>query len=356
MELTTQTQLMQLNPIAVPTQQFNSLLFYRYIKFIDCKETTKKGYITAIKRFNDYLLMEGITQPNRATILAYKAHLKATDLANSSQHYYLRAVKNFFKWCDDEGHYQNITKGIKLPKVRNDQHRKDALDVSDVAEIADTINRDTEEGKRLYAIYLLSVTLGLRTIEIHRANIEDIKLLKGHPFIYLQGKGHDDKDQRKALPTSVYEAIQDYLSTREAPTTAGTPLFTSTSNNSKGKRIATTTISTMLKKMLVNAGYDSDRITAHSLRHTAGTTAYNVSKDIYATSKYMRHEDVKTTEIYVHDTNEIENEIELSEQIASAYFNPTEETTREKLERLLDALDDEQQQQALEVLERTFNL
>ena len=45
--------------------------------------------------------------------------------------------------------------------------------------IAATIDRTTEQGKRLYAIYLLCITCALRTVEITRANVEDMKTVGG---------------------------------------------------------------------------------------------------------------------------------------------------------------------------------
>lgn len=345
----------QMQPLYVaPKKQITNVLFYRYTKYLDVKKTTLKGYSNALKRFNDYLVMIDCKEPTRATIQAYKEYLSTSELSNGTQHQYLRAVKGFFEWTEAEGFYSNVAKGIKLPKVRHDQHKKDAFEIEDIKRLEASLKRDTEEQKRLYAMFLLSVTLGLRTIELHRANVEDIKVLKGYPFLYIQGKGRDEKDHRKALNKYVYEALEDYLNNRTAPLKGDTPLFTSTSNRSKGKRIATTTISTMLKEMLIKGGYDSDRLTAHSLRHTTGTTAYNVSKNIYETQNFMRHEDPKTTEIYIHDTNSIKSEIELSEKIANAYFNEGEQTTSEKLKALIDRLDPQQQEQALEMLEREF--
>ncbi len=332
---------------------FNHVLFYKYVSFMDCKETTLKGYTTAVKQFAQWLTIEDIQNPIRGDIQAYKQYLNDSELSNGTQHQYLRAVKNFFEWTDSENLYPNVAKGIKLPKVRHDTHKKDALTVEDVRIIDKSINRDTEDGKRLYAMFLLCVCCGLRTIELQRANVEDIKTLNGHSFLYIQGKGRDEKDQRKALNEKVVEALDQYLNCRSVAPTAKSPLFVSTSNRSKGKRIASTTISTMLKTMLVQSGYDSDRLTAHSLRHTAGTTAYNVSSNIYQTQRFMRHEDTKTTEIYVHDTNETKNEIEMSEKIMNAYYNDNDSTNdREKAHELVDRLTENDLKALLEEMER----
>jgi len=204
--------------------------------------------------------------------------------------------------------------------VRYDTHKKDTLEREAVKEIADSIDRSTESGKRLYAMYLLCISCGLRTIEINRANVEDIKRTGSRTYLYLQGKGHSEHDQPVLLIPEVKAALRDYLESRADNPTPKSPLFVSTSNRSKGKRIAPTTISTMLKEVLVNAGYDSDRLTAHSLRHTSGTGAYKATGNIYLAQKHQRHADPATTEIYVHAEEREDRNTE--QQVFDYYFHP----------------------------------
>ena len=152
---------------------------------------------------------------------------------------------------------------------------------------AGRVQRSTEQGRRLYAIYLLAVTAGLRTVEIHRANVRDFEEKNGAAWLYIYGKGHTEADQKKALAPEVAEAIRDYLDSRTDQYTGSSPLFVSTGNRSGGKRIAVTTISTMLKKAMQEAGYNSERLTAHSLRHTAGTAVMEMTGDLYRTQQYL---------------------------------------------------------------------
>lgn len=331
---------------------FSNSLFERFIDYTDRKETTVKGYFTCIRQFVKWLEQNDIRQPERVHIKAYRDYLTGSGLATGTQAQYLRAVKHFFKWTASEGLYPNVADNIHGAKIRHDVHKKDALQREDVAQIADTIDRSGETGKRLYAMYLLCVICGLRTIEIHRADVGDLKTVGGTTYLYLQGKGHDDKDAPVLLIKEVYEAVQDYLNSRSAKVTAKSPLFTSTSNkgrpgtkiyardeqgnyilDEKGKkvvdrisdgRIATTTISTMLKEMLVNAGYDSNRLTAHSLRHTSGTGAHKAGIDLYGVQHLMRHCDPATSEIYIHDDDHKAAEEKGRKGIYDYYFNGAE--------------------------------
>ena len=291
-------------------QGFSKDLFGRFLDYTDRKDSTVKGYLTCIRQFMKWLDAYQITQPTREDIKAYRAHLESAELATGTQQQYLRAVKHFFKWTAAEGLYPNIADNIHGAKVRHDLHKKDALSREDVPKIAASIDTSDEQGKRLYAMYLLCITCGLRTVEINRANIEDIKTVGGVSYLYIQGKGKDDKDAPVELIPEVQEAIKAYLSSRSDKPTPKSPLFTSTSNRSKGGRIATTTISTMLKEMLVKAGYDSDRLTAHSLRHTSGTGAYKATGNLLLAQKHQRHADPSTTEIYIHAEERAERHTE----------------------------------------------
>lgn len=320
--LATRPALTVLPGAGVPT--FSNSLFERFIDYTDRKETTVKGYFTCIRQFVKWLEQNDIKQPEREHIKAYRDYLASSGLATGTQAQYLRAVKHFFKWTASEGLYPNVADNIHGAKIRHDVHKKDALQREDVAQIAATIDRSDEQGRRLYAMYLLCVICGLRTIEIHRADVADLKTVGGTTYLYLQGKGHDDKDAPVLLIPEVKAAIDEYLQIRETKATPKSPLFTSTSNRSKGGRIATTTISTILKELLIKAGYDSDRLTAHSLRHTSGTGAHKAGIDLYGVQHLMRHCDPATSEIYIHDDDHKAAEEKGRKGIYDYYFNGAE--------------------------------
>ena len=65
----------------------------------------------------------------------------------------------------------------------------------------------------------------------------------------------------------------------------------------------------MLKRALQSAGFDSDRITAHSLRHSTAQAVMNLTgNNIYQTQQYLKHSSPKTTEIYLENDNTAQDE------------------------------------------------
>lgn len=326
---------------------FNADLFDRFINYTDVKETTLKGYAVCIRAFIKYLAENNIHQPQREDIKAYKAYLDSTDHTAGTKQQYLRAVKHFFKWTSAEGLYPNIADNIKGVKVRQDNTKKDALSETDIKAICDSIDRSTEAGKRDFAIILLAVTGGLRIIEMQRADIEDIKTIAGEKVLFIQGKGREEKDEYKKITPEVWEALSDYLEAR-TNTSKKAPLFTGTSNRAKGERLTEPSISRIIKGVFKAAGYDSDRITAHSLRHTSVTMLLKAGATIQEAQQHARHADPATTGIYAHN---IEREKQHTEQrIYNQIFNPTSRNLLDEAEALLQGFTQSQLIAAIDYL------
>lgn len=383
-------------------QIFRTSLIDTYIAWIDRTEKTTHTYTTNLKQFIAWLKFKGITYPERQDIVSYRQWLTAehdaialdpesvtgwryrTNAAGdpikitckpNTIAQYLRSVTQFFRWTAANNLYPDIAANIHPPKLRTRSHRKDYLAAKDVLAIErsiteqsekrqqaaqdakkDTkgrIQRTAERNKRLNAIYLLAVNAGLRTIEISRANVRDFETKGGKAWLYVWGKGHAEPDQKKALAPEVAAAIRDYLDSRNDRPTGSSPLFVATGNRSGGKRLAPTTISTMLKQAMRDAGYNSERITAHSLRHSAAQAALQASGgNVYTAQMYLRHSSPATTEIYLHEDERTETaDMMIAQGIYDLYHrdkDPSETSAAsnyEDLEQIIRKMDAQQVEQ-----------
>lgn len=336
---------------ALQAQQppFNNDLFNRFIEYTDVKETTIKGYNVCLRKFIKYLYDNNIHQPKREDIRAYKEYINKQSFTAGTKAQYLRTVKHFFKWTSSEGLYPNIADNIKGVKVKQDNTKKEAFNEADIKTILNSIDRTTPNGKRNYSMLLLAITGGLRIIELQRANIQDIQIIKGQYVIYIQGKGRDEKDEYIKLIDEVKQAIDDYLTTRPNAKKHD-PLFTGTSNRAKGQRISEPSISRLIKTIFKNAGYDSSKLTAHSLRHTSNTLLFKSGADLYKVQQHARHQDPKTTEIYLHATD---READTSEQdIYNQIFKPEEKNALKEAIKLLESLNNEDIIKVLEYIKQ----
>jgi len=303
------------NAIEGQQQGLTGDLQARFIAYLDAKPRTIETYSKALKPFFAYLKSAGISRPTREDIIAYRDKLKAVYKASTVQTYIV-PVRLFFQWAQQEGLYPNVAERIKGAKISKD-HKKDALTTGQIQTILQDIPTDSLQGLRDYAILALMVTCGLRTIEVARADIGDLRTAGDSAALFIQGKGQDEKNEYVKIPQPVERAIRAYLN-RRGTADAGQPLFGSLSNNSMGERMTTRSISGIVKGRFTGAGYNSDRLTAHSLRHTAGTLNLINGGTLEETQQLLRHSNISTTMIYLHHLDRAKNNSEA--RIAAAIF------------------------------------
>ena len=289
--------------------------FIDFINFLDAKPKTVATYKRALKQFFKYLFENNISQPTRQNVIDFREDLKARCKPTTVQSYII-AVRLFFTWTAQAGIYPNVAEKIKGAKL-NSEHKKDYLTPKQVKAVLNSINTETIQGKRDFAIFVLMVTCGLRTIEVSRANVEDLRILGEHTVLYVLGKGREERAEYIKVPEMTEKIIREYLKEREN-TTGKDPLFTSLSNNNQGQRISQRTVSGIIKEILKNAGYNSERLTAHSLRHTAVTLSLLGGNSLQEAQTFARHKNISTTQIYAHNIDKMKNKC--SDTVAKAIF------------------------------------
>lgn len=308
-------------------QQITQAMYDSFLDYINVEsEKTQETYTKAIRQWFKYMVDNGITRPTKNDVQAYKNWLKTSPIEEgphkgkkrtaATVQNYIMAVKIFFNWAEGEKLYPNVAKRVKGEKLGK-EHKKDYLTKRQVKKVMETAKGNSVTELRDYAILALMFTGGLRTIEVSRALVGDMKPRGEDMVLYIQGKGHSEKEDYVKLMSNVEDAIRAYLKARGNEDPEG-PLFTSTSNRSKGKALSTRSVSKIVKEAMKKAGYDSERLTAHSTRHTAVTLALLGGEDLERVQQFARHKDPATTLIYAHS---LERETNTCEQtIAKAIF------------------------------------
>lgn len=273
-----------------------------FLSDVDVKPKSIDTYRKALKQFISYMSRNNITEPTREDILSFKHEEVATHAA-ATVSVYIVAVRQFFTWLEVNKIYPNVATGIKGARTPKGFH-KDTLTIEQIKSTLNGINRNTIEGKRDFAIINLLVRTGLRTIELYRANIEDIRQEAGEILLYIQGKGRDSKDAFVILTEDAIKPIRDYISARNEKSLTK-PLFISHSRRNPGDRLSTRSISRTVKEALKAVGLNDSRLTAHSLRHTAVTLSLIGGATIQEAQQMARHADINTTLKYAHNINRI---------------------------------------------------
>jgi site-specific recombinase XerD len=162
------------------------------------------------------------------------------------------------------------------------------------------------------ALILTSLLAGLRSDELIRANIGDVRPTENAAIMQVRGKG--GRDRRIPIEAPMVRVLTDYLDSRAArfpatskkrspaaglaawPTTA--PLFV----GADGGRITRGTLQYRVLRAFRHAGIDSERARGalvHGLRHTFATELANSDVDVYTLMNLLGHESMVTSQRYV---------------------------------------------------------
>lgn len=269
----------------------------------DIRNNSRNVYRRCLQYFFKWVEQTGrvICQLTRADIIYFKDSLLCTH-SNLTVAGYLVALRRFYEWCEGNKIYPNIAKGVKSPKRKN-AYLKEHLRENQIHELLNHF----EGNIRDFAIVNLLLRTGLRTIEVVRANVEDITFKGGQRILKVWGKGRDEKDNFVVLTDKAYLPIKKYLNTRKSATLKE-PLFISTSNRNLNGRLTTRSISKICKEGFKAIGLDAHEYTAHSLRHTTAVMLlkHGTLTDVQSV---LRHASPATSQIY---TKSIEEELRLA--------------------------------------------
>lgn len=297
-------------------QEITQTIIKSFIDFLDVNPLTVKSYKSGISYFMRYIKDNGIKFPQRNDIISFKKYLIDGGKSPGTIAAYLTALRRFFDWTNSENIYPDITAGVKAPK-QDKGHKRDYLSGQQLAQVLDTADRNTLEGKRNFAIMAVMSTCGLRCCEIIRADVGDIRNVGGVTCLFVWGKARNSKGDFVKLTAPVLEAINSYLQAR-GKVKGSEPLFASCSRRNRGGRLTTRTISAVCKNSMIRAGYNSTRLTAHSMRHSAITLALMAGLSLSETQAFARHSNIQTTTVYAHHVDRLKSACE--EAITKSIF------------------------------------
>ena len=272
----------------------------QFIADLDVKRSSKKLYRRTLSQYFSWVNDKGylLSEITRAQLLEYKTSLLDSGKSPLTVGSYITSLRRFYEWTEANKYYPNVAKGIKTPR-RKQKFKKQALTPPQAKEL---LSYFQTEDLRDYALINLLLRTGLRTVEVTRAKVEDITFKGSQRVLLVHGKGRDSKDSFVVLTEKAYQPIAEYLKAREA--TGSEPLFTSTSNNSKGDPLSTRTISKLAKQGLQEIGLDEKAYTAHSLRHTTAVNILRAGGSIETAQYTLRHTNPATTQIYTETLKE----------------------------------------------------
>jgi len=248
----------------------------------------------------DTAFFESVTSTEIYDFLAYTKNERSNSERARARK--LSAVKQFYKYCTVRQNLfeNNPAINIEAPKLKKSLPKH--LSVDECVDLLSAVNadEDSRSRERDYAILTLFLNCGIRLSELSGISITDLDSeLRSMRVI---GKGN--KERIVYLNEACRSAISAYLPIRMATPAkqkGESALFLS----KQGKRISVKTVQWMVKKYLGEAGLEYKNYSTHKLRHTAATLMYQSGEvDIRVLKDILGHEQLNTTQIYTHVSND----------------------------------------------------
>jgi site-specific recombinase XerD len=165
------------------------------------------------------------------------------------------------------------------------------------------LTEEEAQAKRDYAILLTLLTTGLRKAEICNLNVGDLKTYRNQPVIDVIGKGK--RFRRIPLKIETFLALKDYLKTTKNGTGLDHALFLTLGKHGpyQERNLTSKAVDCLVKSMAKKALIQK-RIHPHVMRHTFATTLLDKGNDLKTVQALMGHSHIRTTERYLHSTDD----------------------------------------------------
>lgn len=241
----------------------------------------------------------GIEDLDAPTISAFLDHLEH-DRHNTARtrNARLAAIRSLFHYAAvrHPEHAAVIARVLAIPQKRFDKAIVNYLTPIEVDALLDAPNPDRWEGRRDRALLALAVQTGLRVTELCNLDCGDLTLDAG-PHLRCEGKGR--KQRAVPLTATTVAVLRAWLRERGGLPTE--PLFPTRT----GRRL---TRGALERRVTAHAGLAAQRcpslrdktLTPHVLRHTAAMALLHAGVDIAVIALWLGHEDIRSTQIYLH--------------------------------------------------------
>lgn len=232
----------------------------KYVLSPSLSDYTKRLYKSVLKAFCDWAL-------------EYQM-LDSLDLSKDQ-----RLVKREMKRISIQSLREVSSLRVILPRSLTSTYHKDSLSENQRNRLLKLAKHPRDR-----SILALMACNGLRTIEVLRLTVGDVKFSQGKISVWGKGKSEKSKDVIK-LSSTVKKVLGFYVRQKKIK---------------KGKIFIDLTrveldklVNSYLKKLRVKG-----KFSPHSLRHTAGQLMYERNIPLELIQKTLRHADMRTTMIY----------------------------------------------------------
>ena len=254
-----------------------------------------KNNILQLINYLESININDIKSVKYETIRGYLSYLHENKYKSKSISRMISSMRSFFKYLKVE----NIITNNPMTLISNPKLEKKLpkyLTINEVEKILNVPDMNDKIGIRDAFILELLYVSGIRVSELVNIKLNDIE--ESQRRIKILGKGN--KERYVLYGSRCSELLKKYISVRSD--------FLKYPNDylilsKTGRKINTREIRNIINRIKVKAGV-SISISPHTFRHTFATHMLNEGADIRAVQELLGHENLSTTTIYTHLTNE----------------------------------------------------
>ena len=255
---------------------------------------TIKEYIYDLKKFNEYIKKD-FAKVKEEDIIKYIKSI-FYKLEPTSINHIISSIKSFYKFLvNDQEFKNNPSLNIEVLKLSK---RLPKYLTKDKMEKLLKINLNNSLDYRNKAIIEVMYATGLRVNEIVNLEIKNIDL--NNMIIRTFTKGN--KERIVPFNDEALKYLELYLNYHREVL-----LKKKTNNylflNNRGERLTTNGLRNILKRIQMINNID-DYLTPHVIRHSFATHLLENGADLRSIQELLGHENITTTEIYTHLSNE----------------------------------------------------
>lgn len=216
----------------------------------------------------------------------------------------LSGVRSFYRFLTLEKEVdQDPTELLESPQIG--KHLPEVLSVEEIDSIISVIDVSKPEGVRDRAIIEVLYGCGLRISEL--CNLRISQLYLEDKYIRVKGKG--SKERLVPIEGVAIERVREWLVTRmgyKVKPSEEDYVFVSLT---RGSRLSRISLFVYIKDYAERAGIKKN-ISPHTFRHSFATHLLEGGANLRAIQMMLGHEDISTTEIYMHiDKSKLRTEI-----------------------------------------------
>ena len=198
-------------------------------------------------------------------------------------------------------HAGAIERVLAIPPKRFQRNLVTFLTEAEVRALLAAPDRSTWTGRRDRALLLLAAQTGLRASELTGLTCGDVRLGRG-PHVDCVGKGR--KQRITPLTSATVKVLGVWLDERGRH--EGEPLFPTRTGGALSRDALERRIATHVAGAAgACPSLAEKKVTAHVLRHTAAMRLLQAGVDTSVIALWLGHEQVETTQIYLHADLEI---------------------------------------------------